>query len=421
MTVEEAKEALLAYLNMQVGYLPEAGKINKYAAHLDSITGFYNGKKQGADFCDVFADDAYVVCFGAETGRRMIYQPLRSLGAGCKWSALYYEQNGALKDAPEVGDQIFFGQDGDDHTGIVVDIKDGRVYTIEGNTGSDGMVRRKDYAHYDPWIYGYGRPNWSLVADQKQIKPPCFEPKADVIWDFLVKWLQNERGAAGLIGNLDKESGLIPGNLENSKEPKLGMTDREYTAAVDDGIHDFEDGAGYGLAQWTHYDRKRKLLSYCRSQNASVGNLQAQLEYLKKEMEALFPSVFSRLKTTDSVADASDAVMCDFENPANQTEENKQIRRDICQRYYDKYAEGKEDPEEYCEVRARILGIGDTGHAVESLQGALIAHGYDLDPYGGADGIFGAGTERRVKEYQRDHDLSVDGVVGAETWGSLLT
>ena len=79
-----------------------------------------------------------------------------------------------------------------------------------------------------------------------------------------------------------------------------------------------------------------------------------------------------------------------------------------------------EPPEyDYCSPESIILGIGDEGHAVVTLQGALMAHGYDLEDCGGADGIFGEGTEKRVKEYQRDHKLEADGVVGEKTWGLL--
>lgn len=79
------------------------------------------------------------------------------------------------------------------------------------------------------------------------------------------------------------------------------------------------------------------------------------------------------------------------------------------------------EPYDYCDIHdARILGIGDEGDAVVTLQGALQAHGYDLEYCGGPDGIFGDGTERRVKEYQRDNGLVVDGVVGEMTWKALL-
>jgi len=37
-----------------------------------------------------------------------------------------------------------------------------------------------------------------------------------------------------------------------------------------------------------------------------------------------------------------------------------------------------------------------------------------------ADGIFGAQTEAKVKEYQRNQNLAVDGIVGRATWERLL-
>ena len=54
--------------------------------------------------------------------------------------------------------------------------------------------------------------------------------------------------------NLYAESGLNPMNLQNSYEKKLGMTDSQYTQAVDNGSYSnfVKDYAGYGLAQWTY-------------------------------------------------------------------------------------------------------------------------------------------------------------------------
>ena len=53
------------------------------------------------------------------------------------------------------------------------------------------------------------------------------------------------------MGNLYAESGLVPANLQNTYEKKLGYTDATYTAAVDSGAYTSfaKDGAGYGLAQ----------------------------------------------------------------------------------------------------------------------------------------------------------------------------
>ena len=55
------------------------------------------------------------------------------------------------------------------------------------------------------------------------------------IWNFLKGKGISNYGIAGIMGNLYAESGLLPNNLENTYEKKLGMTDAQYTAAVDNG------------------------------------------------------------------------------------------------------------------------------------------------------------------------------------------
>lgn len=64
------------------------------------------------------------------------------------------------------------------------------------------------------------------------------------------------------------------------------------------------------------------------------------------------------------------------------------------------------------------LRRGSSGEYVTLLQTKLIQRGYDLAPYG-ADGKFGAKTEEAVKDFQRDNDLAVDGIVGRNTWTAL--
>ena len=44
--------------------------------------------------------------------------------------------------------------------------------------------------------------------------------------------------------------------------------------------------------------------------------------------------------------------------------------------------------------------------------------GYDLQPYG-ADGDFGRKTEEAVMQFQRDHRLIADGVVGPMTYDAM--
>ena len=102
------------------------------------------------------------------------------------------------------------------------------------------------------------------------------------IWNFLTCKGLNSFAVAGLMGNLYAESGLQPNNLQNSYERSLGMTDAEYTAAVDNGSYSnfIKDSAGYGLAQWTYWSRKQNLLNYVKKAGKSIGDLEAQLCFL---------------------------------------------------------------------------------------------------------------------------------------------
>ncbi|WP_079475627.1 peptidoglycan recognition protein family protein [Marinococcus halophilus] len=65
-----------------------------------------------------------------------------------------------------------------------------------------------------------------------------------------------------------------------------------------------------------------------------------------------------------------------------------------------------------------LLQAGDTFNAVKKLQQMLLATGEKLPKYG-ADGDFGTETEQAVKSFQRAQNITVDGVVGPETWEHL--
>ena len=71
-------------------------------------------------------------------------------------------------------------------------------------------------------------------------------------------------------------------------------------------------------------------------------------------------------------------------------------------------------------VNMPLICKGNTGKAVRVLQSLLIALKYDCGSYG-VDGDFGNSTKNAVLNYQRDHHITIDGIVGQETWTSLLT
>ena len=68
--------------------------------------------------------------------------------------------------------------------------------------------------------------------------------------------------------------------------------------------------------------------------------------------------------------------------------------------------------------RYPTLRRGDRGAYVTLLQSLLTTYLY---PLGSIDGIFGANTERAVKEFQQENSLAVDGIVGVNTWQTLVS
>lgn len=91
----------------------------------------------------------------------------------------------------------------------------------------------------------------------------------------------------------------------------------------------------------------------------------------------------------------------------------------ICAIMYNAYKD-KPDPEptvKTVNVELDVLRKGSTGGQVQTIQALLNGFiGSDLD----IDGIFGSKTEQAVKDYQDARDLTVDGIVGVQTWTRIL-
>ena len=157
------------------------------------------------------------------------------------------------------------------------------------------------------------------------------------VWKHLISAGLTPEGAAGVMGNLYAESGIIPNRVEilclqRLREIGKHYTDATYTALVDDGgisrdlfLHPLGDTRqyGYGLAQWTSPSRKGSLYDLCRSRKVSIGNLTAQLDYLMVELRGSYKAVLDVLTTTKDVRTASDKVLMDFEQPATPDKETR--------------------------------------------------------------------------------------------------
>lgn len=137
-----------------------------------------------------------------------------------------------------------------------------------------------------------------------------------------------------------KMDSYIPGVAIVDLKVMASLTKLEWVRDI--GYLDFvHDKAGYGIAQWTYWSRKQNLQKYAQEKGASIGDLEMQLEFLIQELSSSYKSVLNVLKTATSVSQASNAVLLNFEKPANQGSSVQKERAECGQKFYDKYASGK--------------------------------------------------------------------------------
>lgn len=161
---------------------PEAnagsGNFTKYSRDLYAA-GYYGGRsKQGFAWCCCFVDWCHLMAAG---GDKQLAQNVScqsgDYGAACNYSAKYYRLEGRFDQVPTPGAQIYFGTASSwQHTGLVEEVDDKYVRTIEGNSG-DGVVR-KQYLRTNSKILGYGHPYFGDDPDRKDTGTDA-EPKQE--------------------------------------------------------------------------------------------------------------------------------------------------------------------------------------------------------------------------------------------------
>ncbi len=140
---------------------------------------FYNNEGWDIPWCAIFVSWCFDQIDGlgkyivASAGAGSIARESVASGLSGEWHESEYSDSSTT---PQIGDVIEFVWDGNgrylyqdkyfsDHVGIVYDVDDYFVYTIEGNTGSDdndaSSVKRKLYERTSDKINGYYRPDYT--------------------------------------------------------------------------------------------------------------------------------------------------------------------------------------------------------------------------------------------------------------------
>lgn len=139
-----------------------------------------------------------------------------------------------------------------------------------------------------------------------------------------------ENGAAGLVGNLWEESGLIPNRVEGSsgntpmRAPDFNGRIANFTAEqIMNRNSQRRQGPklpGIGLAQWTTRDRRLGLFQHSyRGRQLGAGilfHMDAQIDYLVTELKTKYRAVHNLLMRPNVTLEAaSDEVLYSFEIP----------------------------------------------------------------------------------------------------------
>lgn len=116
--------------------------------------------------------------------------------------------------------------------------------------------------------------------------------------------------AAGIVGNLIGESGLIPDRIQGGgvKVGKLRIN----------GV------TGYGYAQWTSSNRQQNLANYAKSFGVDYTqqNLTDEVNYgfMVKEFKDSYQGILTKLKSKTTIRSATELIMKEWEVPADQSD-----------------------------------------------------------------------------------------------------
>ena len=304
--------------------------------------------------------------------------------------------------------------------------------------------------------------NWARVADDQRMLR-------------VMELLVNDHGfsvnaAAGLVGNLWSESGVMPNRIEESamatpmRAPNFAGAATDFTAdQVMNRNRARREGPrapGIGLAQWTIANRRTGLFQHTfRGRPAGARilfDMDAQVDYLATELATRFTGVNGVLRRSGvSLDDASDEVVYRFEAPGAILDADGhplprtnpavlavfRRRRESSRRalrvYRERHPEAGEGGDQGFEapragvdrlVAAARLGEWTesflVGEEVDSAAGGFVRWLQDalnrvLGLSLAVDGIAGPQTRQAIRQFQARQGLTVDGIAGQRTQAAL--
>ena len=252
--------------------------------------------------------------------------------------------------------------------------------------------------------------------------------------------------ALAMLGNWQAESGLEPNRLQGDFSRDRALS-RQYTEDVMSGrisrTQFSRDQKGYGLAQWTYFNfqtgqgRKQALYDYWKVAAAASPNktvpldditLQVSFALHELKSEPQYAALWSILRTTDDLSQATDKICRLFEQPyynnvseryryaiaiAEQLRENSSSTNAVVEN-----TASAPTPAKGCFWPPRTVDLTMSGDDVLILQAVLRTRGYSVPEL---SGTFDESLASAVRLFQQEKGLTVDGIVGQQTWSALLS
>lgn len=176
----------------------------KYNRYFDvEAWQFFNTKKQGAYWCATYViwdiDQVIKRILGTDDKVRQWFgfpKPQYNEAAGCKQFHDYIKAKGweVGKKEGKPGDIIFFNTKTATcgHVGLIIDVKDGKYYTSEGNSGN--QVSEHSYSMGSSTIHSVFHPDYESVEPQPTPTPTYKEYKVSVRSFLAVRTKPNANG-----------------------------------------------------------------------------------------------------------------------------------------------------------------------------------------------------------------------------------
>ncbi|MFD7539561.1 MULTISPECIES: peptidoglycan-binding protein [unclassified Streptomyces] len=172
--------------------------------------------------------------------------------ASCAEGVAWFKRRNRFTEYPVIGGQVFYGSGGGTHTGIVYAYTRDTIFTIEGNTNTNGSaegdgVYLKSRPRKSSYIYGYGIPDFPegvVLAD------PAWQGRPGVTY------FGQEASEADIPrGGSNPSTGYapFPGTAWFKSAPRSPLVTAMGRRLVAEGCGRYSSGPG---PQWTDSDRQ---------------------------------------------------------------------------------------------------------------------------------------------------------------------